>query len=124
MATASPTARTLNELRRLGYHAEVVERFNSFTKRRKDFIDCVDIIAFRADATGVLGIQCTSASGLAARVSKILGLGEAVADFLHAGNSLQCWGWRKRARPEGRRWWTANRREIRITGNRLEAVEL
>ena len=39
------TARTLKYLRDHGYQAEVVERYLSFAKRRKDLFDIIDIIA-------------------------------------------------------------------------------
>lgn len=123
---SSPTVHTLAELKRLGYRTAIVERFCSFTKRRHDLFGCIDVLALRGDCVGLLGIQCTAASGLAARVSKVLSLDAdgLISDWLQAGNRLECWGWRKRAKPVGRKWWHANRREIVLAAGGIEAREL
>ena len=65
---SSPTQRTLNHLRRRGYLAAVVERFNPHVGEhgiRQDLFGFLDLLAIRADKPGVLGIQATSASNAA-----------------------------------------------------------
>lgn len=69
MAGKSPTQRSLEYLREQGYHPEVVERFNSFTKQRKDLWTWCDILAIRKDE--VLAVQVTSSNNVSARIRKI-----------------------------------------------------
>lgn len=123
---SSPTQHTLAELQRLGYRTAIVERYCSFTRRRHDLFGCIDILALRGDCAGLLGIQATSASNLAARVTKVLELDSTgvISDWLLAGNRLECWGWVKRAKPVDRRWWQANRREIVLGGRGIVANEI
>jgi hypothetical protein len=68
MAAKSPTQRSLEYLREQGYHCEVVEKWNSFTKQRKDLWGWCDILAIRKDE--VLAVQVTAA-GVASRIKKI-----------------------------------------------------
>lgn len=87
----TPTQRSLNHLRALGYQAEVVEKWNQWAKVRQDLFDCIDIVAIRPGMP-VLGIQCTSHSNLAARVKKCTELGQA---WLATGcTQLEAWAWR------------------------------
>jgi hypothetical protein len=60
----SPTSRTLNRLRRLGYVAGVVERFiHGAGERgqgiRVDFLHCIDIIAAKRGEP-ILAVQATT----------------------------------------------------------------
>ena len=91
----TPTQRSLKHLRDAGYRAEVVERFNSFTKRRHDLFGIADIVAIREGE--VLLVQTTSGSNVAARVSKIAE-SEATPDIRKAGMGIIVHGWRKSAR--------------------------
>ena len=69
MATkVSPTQRSLAYLRELGYHVEIVEKWNHFTKQRKDLWGWADLLAIRRDE--VLAVQVT-ASAVAERIKKI-----------------------------------------------------
>jgi len=88
----SPTTRTLGRLRRQGWRAAVVERWNPHARIRQDLWGVLDIVAIRPGET--LGIQCTSASNMARRVRK-LARSQAVDDLLKAGWAVQVWGWRK-----------------------------
>lgn len=65
----SPTQRSLKYLRDLGYHVEIVEHFNSFTKQRKDLFGFADLLAIRENE--VLLVQVTSRGNVSARVNKI-----------------------------------------------------
>jgi len=88
----SPTARSLAYLRKKGYIAEVVERFNYFTKQRKDLFNVIDLIAVRGESSGVLGVQSTSRGDTQKRVRKC----EAepmIRVWLKAGNKLEVHGW-------------------------------
>ena len=52
-----------------GYKCEVVESYNSFTKRKKDMFGILDMVAIGNAET--IGIQMTSKSNMSARIKKI-----------------------------------------------------
>ena len=66
---SSPTQRSLKYMRDQGYYAEVVEKYNSFTKRRNDFAGFLDILCLGEGE--VVGVQTTSYSNMSARAKKI-----------------------------------------------------
>ena len=90
-ASRSPTQRSLEYLRELGYHCEIVEKWNSFTKQRKDLWGWCDILAIRKDE--VLAVQVT-ASAVADRIKKIQD-STTVALVRDAGIRIEVHGWRK-----------------------------
>lgn len=94
-ARMTPTQRSLKHLRESGYRAEVVERFNSFTKRRHDLFGIADIIAIRESEVTL--VQTTIGSNVAARVKKIAE-SDAVPDIRKAGIGIIVHGWRKSSR--------------------------
>lgn len=96
---SSPTVRSLTKLRKDGYVAEVVEKFNSFTKTRKDLWGIIDILAIRRDE--VLGVQTTSWANVSARVKKITD-SEHIGAIREAGIRVVVHGWRKN--PKTNRW--------------------
>lgn len=89
---ASPTERTLQALRREGWRAAVVERWNPHARVRQDLWGVIDVIAVRKGET--LGVQCTTAAHVQDRVAK-LRASDAVIDLIRAGWLVQVWGWRK-----------------------------
>jgi hypothetical protein len=94
MATKSPTQRSLEYLREQGYHPEVVERFNSFTKRRHDLWGFADILAIKRDE--VLAVQTTSGDNISARIKKIKD-SDLLPKAREAGVRIVVHGWRKAA---------------------------
>lgn len=101
----SPTQRTLAECRKRGWTAQVVERFNSYTKRRIDLFGVIDLVVITPG--GILGIQTTSGSGgnhsarmLKARTEPRLRL------WLEAGGKFEVWSWAKRGARGKRKTWT------------------
>ena len=88
----SPTARTLAYLRKQGFIAQVVEKYNMFSKKRIDLFGCIDIVAIRNDIQGVLGIQVTSRGNIQDRVKKCKEE-DKMRVWLAAGNQLQVHGW-------------------------------
>lgn len=93
----SPTRRTLKILRDSGYTAEVVERFNHYTKTRHDLWGCLDVLAMGEDK-GILGVQATAA-GVSSRVAKIVALEEENGQpgrWLRSGGRLEVWGFATR----------------------------
>ena len=93
-ASRSPTQRSLEYLRELGYHCEIVEKWNSFTKQRKDLWGWCDILAIRKDE--VLAVQVT-ASAVADRIKKIQD-STTVALVRDAGIRIECHDWRKNSK--------------------------
>lgn len=88
----SPTQRCLKHLRELGYTPAVVEKFNSFTKQRKDLYECIDIVAVRPGVR-VLGIQACAHSSMSARMKKCIEFGQG---WLSTGHTqLEVWAFRK-----------------------------
>jgi hypothetical protein len=109
---STPTARALARLRELGYLADVVERRLPRCFITRDLFGCIDVVAVRPGE--VLGVQCTSASNLAARLARARGA-PGLRDWLAAGARFGVWGWAKR-RPRGRRKvWCV----LRVTTNML-----
>ena len=95
MAGKSPTQRSLEYLREQGYLAEVVERFNSFTKQRKDLWSWCDILAIRKDE--VLAVQVTSSSHVAERIRKIQE-SDTIGKVRDAGVRIEVHGWGKNSK--------------------------
>ena len=96
----TPMARSLKKLRDEGWTPDVVESYNYFTKKRKDFFGIADIVAYDSDGT-LLAIQCTSYSNISARVRKIED-SEHLDGLRDAGMRIEVWGWRKD--PKKRKW--------------------
>lgn len=91
----TPTQRSLAELRRRGYTAQVVERWNSFAKIRQDLFGFIDIVAIQEGQNGVLAVQATSTPNMSARLEKARGT-PALRVWLASGNRFLVWGWAKR----------------------------
>jgi hypothetical protein len=86
--TMSPTARSLQHLRALGYQAEVVEK-----------------------TIAILAIQCTSGSNVAARIQKLNENGFTQL-WKSVGASLEVWGWAKQGPRGKRKIWTLRRETL------------
>lgn len=94
MASVTPTQRSLAYLREQGYHCEVVEKWNSFTKQRKDLWGWCDILAIRRGE--VLAVQVT-ASAVSDRIKKIMA-SDTLAKVREAGIRIEVHGWRKNSK--------------------------
>ena len=105
----SPTARTLRECRRRGWIAQVVEQTVPKTFIKRDFLGVIDVIAITPD--GILGIQCTSGTNHAARVSKALEEPRLIA-WLKAGGKFAVWSWSKTGARGQRKLWTLREEEL------------
>jgi len=107
----SPTSRTLELLRKEGKVADVAERWNSFTRQRRDLFGFLDVIALGENETW--GIQCTSTGNISARVKKICGeCRENALAWLNAGNKIEVIGWSKKGARGKRKTWQPVRRVI------------
>ena len=97
MSKTSPTARSLERLRRAGYCCVVAERWIPRAKVRRDLFHVIDFVAVKGDEPGVLGVQTTVASCLAARATKAKAQPE-LHVWLAAGNRFHLHGWKKRGK--------------------------
>jgi hypothetical protein len=97
--------------------ADVVERWVPGANVRRDLWGFGDLIAIRQGLPGALIIQATSASNMAARISKARRQ-FALAVWLRAGNEFECWGWAQR---NGR--WHVRRVAIRADDLRPEELQ-
>lgn len=87
----TPTARSLEFLRSLGYTAEVVEVQLRHALRARDLFGFVDIVALRGPDT--LAVQTTTAGNMAARVAKVRA-SPLLEVVLAAGWTVVVHGWR------------------------------
>ena len=113
---ASPTQRALTYCRKLGWTAEVVERWNPHARIRKDLFGFVDIVAID-DSGFVRWLQVTSTDHMTNRIAKIEGDEKMrmVAGCISVGGYVEVWGWAKRGAKGKRKLWTL-RRAIRGAG--------
>ena len=99
----SPTARTLAECRRRGWIAQVVEQTIPRTFIKRDLFGVIDIVAVTTESC-ILGIQATSGTNHAARISKALAEPR-IIPWLRAGGFVEIWSWAKQgARGKSKRW--------------------
>lgn len=99
----SPTSRTLAKLRAEGWNAWVVEKWNPHAHVRIDLGGFGDVLAW-APGRGILAVQCTSGSNVAARVAKIQALKQA-SEWVLSPARLEVWGWRKAGARGKRKLW-------------------
>lgn len=92
MAT-STTQLSLKLMRDRGYYAEVVERYNFFTKRKNDFAGFLDLLCLGAGE--VMGVQTTSLANISTRINKIMEH-ENLDVVLAAGIKIEVHGWVKK----------------------------
>lgn len=104
MAT-SPTKRSLDECKRRGWIAAVVEQTIPRTFIKRDMFGCIDIVAIAPD--GIIGIQATSNNGgnHSARIAKIHAEPR-MQSWCKAGARLLVWSWAKRGARGERKLWT------------------
>lgn len=124
MAKTSPTSRTLEECRRLGLVAEVVEKWIPSRGKdedgaphrggvRKDLFSFCDIVALDTEQRMVVFIQATTLSNASNRRRKLLNeCHENVRYALSCGVRVELWSWRKLKTPVNRRWWQVRRERV------------
>jgi len=89
---SSPTQRSLALMRERGYRVAIVEHWNPYARRRVDMFGILDLVAIGNGET--VGIQTTSGSNVAARLTKIAEA-EVTPWLREAGWKIVCHGWRK-----------------------------
>lgn len=70
MAKTATTTYTMKLFRKFGYTVWKTEYWCSFSRKRKDLLGFIDVIAF--DEGEIIGVQDTSVGNMRARVKKIL----------------------------------------------------
>jgi hypothetical protein len=91
----SPTQRTLDYLRKLGFPlVQVVERWNPHARIRQDLFGIIDV--FAVSETEIVAVQSTSGSNVASRLTKIAD-SAALPILRKAGIRVLVHGWRKAA---------------------------
>jgi hypothetical protein len=98
----SNTTRTLALVRKQGFLAAVVEKWNHHRKIRQDLFGFADVIAVDPDQGQFLLFQTTSYSGFSSRRKKILSSGDAKT-WLQAGGRIFVHGWQQK-NGKGTRW--------------------
>lgn len=107
-SSTSPTQRTLAEFKKLGYPAQVVERWNQYARVRVDLFGVIDVVAIATSYSGpgaILGVQACSGTDHAKRRAKILAENRARL-WVEAGGRLELWSWSKRGDRGKRKTWT------------------
>lgn len=103
----SPTSRTLARLKKLGYDADVVERWIPRARVRKDVAGCIDVLAYHPEL-GIVGIQATTATNHAHRRVKAM-QEPRLRRWLQARGQFQIWSWSKHGR-----FWTCRTESIQL----------
>lgn len=96
--SASPTQRSLQYFRKTGWHAGIVERWNSHVGIRQDLFGFVDLILIKPAVFGTTFVQVSSFGGLPARIRKVLDdekMRAVLVSLLIARNQMWFVGWRK-----------------------------
>lgn len=106
MATQS-VQRTMRELKKRGYTAHVVERWNQWAHKRQDFGGFADILAYKPGESGVLAVQACSDNGgdVSAHIKKLVAIAN-VRPWILSNNRLEIWGWGLRGARGERKLWT------------------
>lgn len=105
----TPTARTLEYLRKLGYHAGMVEQRIPKTFITRDFMNWCDLIYLTQ--SNIVGVQVTSGANHASRRAKILAEPRALA-WINAGGIIEVWSWAKQGSRGARKAWKLRTEEI------------
>jgi len=88
----TPTTRSLDLLRKLGFLAAVVESWIPKLDRRRDLFGFADVLAVHPRDKVFMLVQCTSIGNVSSRLKKAQGKG-ALALWLRAGGLFEVWGW-------------------------------
>ena len=112
---SSPTTRSLERMRKLGYLCQVVERWNQHAHIRQDLFGFIDILCIHETTGHVVALQACSYCDVMKRVDKIRGL-PAHQTVLTAKWSILVQGWRKTPKIRGGKQmvWTCREFEVQV----------
>ncbi len=110
----SPTQLSLAELRKRGYMAAVVEKFNSFIKIRQDLWGFGDILAVHPIKKDFLIIQATPDTGgqFSKHKMKCEEKRDKIDIWKQAGGRFEIWAWAKKGKAKTRKLWTVRTAEL------------
>lgn len=110
----TPTARSLAYLRRLGFIADVCERWIPGACIRRDLFGLFDIVA--VDSTDrIFMIQATTRNHIAHRLKK-MEASPMLAQILRAGVLVEVWGW---GQARAGKKWTVKRTPLILVGQKV-----
>lgn len=89
---ANYNKRTADVWRERGYSFEIVEHYNAFAGRKNDLFGFIDALAVGPE--GIVGVQMTSKSNMAARMTKAKAA-PAYKNWLASGARFVVMGWEK-----------------------------
>lgn len=124
----TPTQRTRDYLKRAGITSAITERWNSFARVRQDLFGFADLVAL-VPGRGIVAIQVTSGTNVAARVAKIYDSAEA-RQWLECGGVIEVHGWRqvvaqaKTGEKAKRKKWALRRLVVRLDCGAMVADEI
>lgn len=127
-SAVSPTQRTRDYLKRAGITSAITERWNSFARVRQDLFGFADLVAL-IPGRGIVAIQVTSGTNVAARVAKIYDSAEA-RQWLECGGVIEVHGWRqvvtrtKTGAKAKRKKWAVRRLAVRLDCGAMVAEEI
>lgn len=131
----SPTSRSLEFLRRAGFHAGVVEQNVRYPEKingkptgkmimfKRDLFGWCDIIAVRPRGKGTVYVQTTSRDNQSSRLKKILASKEAL-DVLLAGNEIVVHGWAQVGARGARKTWQVSVHRLELINGSMNPVLL
>lgn len=96
------SAMSIESLEGEGYVVENVEHWIRGSNRTRDYIGCIDLLAFKPGVAGMLGVQATDITSVSKRRQKILDEPRARQFLLVPGNRIIVHGWGERGRGEAR----------------------
>lgn len=115
---SSPTARSLEKLRKDGFIAAVVEKWVPCGPQgykgkiiTRDVWNFGDILACKVGQIGATLVQTTTAGNMNARIDKIKSIAES-GIWLAAGNRIVVHGWSKKGKAGARKLWECRVVEI------------
>ena len=117
---SSPTQRSLKWLRDRDYTATVVEKKVPGRFISQDLFGCIDILAIKPGE--ILGVQATTATNQAARMTKARAL-DTLKTWLQAGGRFEVHGWSKKGAAGKRKLWQVTRREALLDTDLVEAAD-
>ncbi len=92
---SSPTQRTRDRLKRLGYTVATVEAFirpPAGKPFKRDLFGLFDLLAVREDE--IIGVQVTDTTNVSKRIAKAQTKVDFLRKWITAGAAFEVWGWK------------------------------
>lgn len=96
--------------KKLGWTAQVVEKWIPQARRRVDLFGCIDMIVLDGQQ-GPIGVQACAGSSHAARMKKALAEPR-LQTWLNSGARFEVWSWAKQGKRGKRKVWTCRREPV------------